>query len=116
VIPISGKVSLPFAGNPWNIAPKSTPGVHIPMSDIHGRPKPYVPRVLHICSDNFDALELKKSILKDADYKIVLASDGVAWNMAERQLDRPSARRRKQIIAPQSDCMYALERSRMRDT
>lgn len=52
------------------------PGVHIPMSQTNGRPKPLIPRVLCIRDDHFDVLELKKSILQEAGYKIVLAANG----------------------------------------
>src|SRR4029077_10643416 len=86
VIPISGKVLLPFAGSTSNIAAKLDLGVHIPMFLSNDRSKLFVPRATYIWDDNCAALELKKSILKKADYKIGLTYNRVVWNMGTGSL------------------------------
>ena len=80
------------------------------------RPKLFVPKVVLIWDDNFDSLELKKSMLKEADYKIGLAANGAAWKMAKKRLVLPAVCRRKQTIDPKSHCKCAPEASRMRET
>ena len=72
--------------------------------------------VLCIIGDHFDVMELKKSILKTAEYEILLSSTRAALDMAERHFDGPAARRARQIIDPQTHCNCARELSRMRDT
>ena len=92
---------LPFAGSTPNIAAKLDLGVHIPMFHSNGRSRPFIPSVVCIWDDNCDLLALKKSILKEADYKIGLTDNWVVWNLAEKRLDRPLTRIRKQTIDPQ---------------
>ena len=86
------------------------------MLHDNGRSKPFVPGIALVWDDNFDSLELKKSIIKEADYKIELAANGAAWKMAERHLVLPAERGRKQAIDQQTHCKRALEASRMRET
>jgi hypothetical protein len=75
------------------------------------------PTVRFVIDDNFDSPELKKSIAKKAENEIVLSSTGAMLSMAERNLHRlTAARRRNEIIDRQSDWMRLRELSRMRNT
>ena len=74
-------------------------------------------RVLRVIDDNFDALELKKSISKKTKNEIVLSRTEAMLNMVEIDLDRPAAARPgKQIVDRPGDWTSLQELARMRNT
>ena len=56
------------------------------MSQTNGRSKLFGSGVLCIIDDNFDLLEVNKSVFKEPDYKILPASTGALLNMARGTL------------------------------